>query len=132
MPTTIEEFCDFHGVTIRDGQAILNKAVQPNLSSFHDPSFRYTVGATVRHRCDPDPQRQCSTGLHVAHIKWALDFGHAKGTFKILECAVPLDKIILPDDTDGKVRTSELTVLREVPLEECGIYGKMLAKRHQG
>ena len=40
-----------------------------------------------------------------------------------------LEKIIVPDDCPGKVRCLEVKVLREVPLEECGIYGKMIAKR---
>lgn len=33
------------------------------------------------------------------------------------------------EDLDGKVRTSELKVLREIPLEECGLLGEFLAKR---
>ena len=132
MPFTIEEYCDFYGVTIKEGQAILHKAVRPDLASIHNPEFQYAVRATFKHPCDPNTKVECSTGLHVAHLQWALDFGRERGRFKIIECAVPLDKIVLPNDTDGKVRTSELTVLREVPLEECGLYGKMLAKQFQG
>ena len=30
---------------------------------------------------------------------------------------------------NGKVRTSEAKVIREVPLEECGLFGKILARR---
>lgn len=40
--------------------------------------------------------------------------------------------IVLPTNTNGKVRTSEVKVLREVPLEECGVFGKILAKRRNG
>lgn len=35
----------------------------------------------------------------------------------------------MPTNTDGKVRTSKVKVLREVPLEECGVFGKIIAKR---
>lgn len=34
-------------------------------------------------------------------------------------------------DTDGKLRTSKVKVLEEIPLEECGVYGKILAKKHR-
>lgn len=40
-----------------------------------------------------------------------------------------MDKIVVPDFTDGKVRASELTPLREVPVEEWGIYGRVLQKQ---
>ena len=33
--------------------------------------------------------------------------------------------------SDGKIRTSELRVLREVPLEELGAYGKIVAKKRK-
>jgi hypothetical protein len=63
-------------------------------------------------------------------MNWALEFGRQRDdNFKIIECSVPLDKIVVPYQNDGKVRTSELTVLREVPLEECGLFGKMLLKK---
>lgn len=35
------------------------------------------------------------------------------------------------DFSDGKIRTSELRVLREVPLEELGAYGKIVAKKRK-
>ena len=128
LPKTIEEFCDFHGVETRDGKAILYKAVRPDGKAFYDGNFLYTIGEIATDKCDTSVERNCSTGLHIAHKHWALEFGRDKGEFKLLECAVPLDKIVLPKHTDGKVRTSELTVLREVPLEECGVYGKIIAK----
>ncbi len=130
MPDTPEAYCDFYGVTVEDGRAILYKAVRDNLSSFHNPCFVYAVGETKTHDCDPSQEVVCGMGMHVAHKDWALLFGElGGGDFRVLEVAVPLDKIVVPFNTDGKVRCSELTVLREVPLEECGVYGKILAKR---
>ena len=46
-----------------------------------------------------------------------------------IECEVKIDDIVMPTNTDGKVRTSKIKVIREVPLEECGVYGKILAKK---
>ena len=129
MPDNAQDYCDFYGVNVEDGKAILYKAVRDNLCSFHNPHFGYTIGETKTHDCDPSQEVMCGLGMHVAHRDWALQFGEGMGEFKILEVAVPLDKIVVPFDTDGKVRCSELTVLREVPLEECGVYGKILARR---
>jgi hypothetical protein len=128
LPQTVQEYCDFYGIAAKDGSAILYKAVRPNLTSFHDNNFRYEIGKATTNECDPDTGYQCSYGLHVSHLHWAIDFGCGKD-FKILECAVPLDKIVVPQNTNGKVRTSELLVLREVPIEEWGVYGKIFAKR---
>lgn len=129
MPKTIQEFCDFYGIKVEDNNGIFYKAVRQDLSSWHDNSFKYDIGKTFNHKCDLDITETCSTGLHIAHKDWALQFGNGNiRNFKVLECSVPLDKIVVPENTDGKVRTSELTVLREVPLEELGLYGKMIAK----
>jgi len=134
LPRTPKEYCDFYGIEVRDGQAILYKAVRQDLASFHDPSFQYVVGESKNQKCDPSPKRDCSFGLHVSHLPWAVDFGKSEtfgGPFKVLECAVPLEKIVVPFNGTGKVRASELTVLREVPIEEWGIQGKILAKKWQ-
>ena len=58
-----------------------------------------------------------------------LDYGKDWNNLAILEVEADLEKIIVPDDCTGKVRCLEVKVLREVPLEECGIYGKMIANR---
>jgi len=131
LPSTPEEYCDFYGIEVRDGQAILYKAVRDNLTSFHDFSFQYAVGETKENECDPSPLRDCSYGLHVSHLPWAIDFARGNSDFKILECSVPLNTIIVPLNGNGKVRTSELTVLREVPIEEWGVQGKIMAKQRR-
>ena len=125
---TPEEYCNFYGVKVRDGKAILYKAVDSSYRSFYDPNFKYTIGAEITEVCDESRDVVCSTGLHVSPLEWALEFGNSgkKIDFKILECSVPLSKIIVPKGTDGKVRTSQLVVLREVPREEWGIFGKVI------
>ena len=134
-PKTIEEYCDFYGVTQKDGCAILYKSIRSNGSSFYTRNFTYSVGETKTCICDPSKDVECSNGMHVSHLHWAIDFGrNSCGTnehFRVIECAVPIDKIVVPNNTDGKVRTSEMLVLREVPMEEWGVYGKILAKQQQ-
>lgn len=47
----------------------------------------------------------------------------------IIEVETKINDVVLPRNADGKVRTSEVKVLREVPLQECSVFGKILAKR---
>lgn len=132
-PDTVQEYCDFYGIITKNGHAILYKAVKSDCSTFHDRKFKYKIGETFTNKCDSSREKKCSFGLHVSHMEWALDFGRRNDIdgFKILECAVPIDKIIVPKNSDGKIRTSELTVLREVPLEECGVMGKIILKQRE-
>lgn len=46
-----------------------------------------------------------------------------------LEVETKISDIVVPLETDGKVRTSAVKVIREVPLEECGPSGKFIAAR---
>jgi hypothetical protein len=132
-PQSIEDYLDFHGIAHKDGIATLYKSVRTDLRSFHSgPSVQYVIGQTIQQDCDTNTSRNCSEGLHVSHLSWALDFGRGEACgelFKVIEVAVPIDKIVLPNECDGKVRTPELMVLREVPVEEWGLYGRTLAKR---
>lgn len=124
-PQTAKEYVDHYGIEVRDGYAILYKAVDRNLCAFYDKTFKYRIGETVTAECDPSPNVSCSKGLHVAYKNWAIKFGMENfedGKFRLLEVAVPLDKIVVPRHGDGKVRTSELKVLREVPKEEWDFY----------
>jgi hypothetical protein len=129
-PQDIANYLDFYGLEARNGQAILYKSVRSNLASHNDPKFQYEVGKEHTETCDQNTEKSCSNGLHVSHLAWAIDFGRSSGgnDFKILECAVPIDKIVLPKKCDGKVRTSELTVLREVPPSEWGLMGTILGR----
>jgi hypothetical protein len=122
-PTTIEEYAEYYDLPISGGKITLYKAVRPDRCSYYDKGIRYTVGETKTHDCDLSPLMQfmqCGTGLHVAHKDWAVMFGleHIGNDFKLLEVSVPVDKIVVPKYGDGKVRCSELTVIREVPRSE--------------
>ena len=62
-------------------------------------------------------------------MNWALDYGRNWSNLAILEVKVKIKDILLPKYSDGKVRAPEVEIIREVPLEECGLYGHILAKR---
>jgi len=118
---TFSDFAARFPVEVKGKSAILYKAVHKRdgryVSQF-DSSFDYAVGAVKNAKCSPSKTKSCTTGMHVADKGYALNFGSGWDDLALLECAVPTSKIVVASDCDGKVRTSELKVLREVPPEE--------------
>ena len=132
MPKNIHEFMDFYGIAYTDTTATFYKAVHKCDGEYHadyNSGFTYQIGDTAENECDPNVNRSCSIGLHVAYCDWALRYGNGWSDLAILEVESDIADIVLPIGSDGKVRTSKLKVIREVPLDECGLYGKMLARR---
>ena len=134
FPKTVFEFLDFYGISHTKTKATFYKAVRKNNNkylSYYDQAFEYQIGEVTSIDCDKDTLNDCSFGLHICHLNWALNFGRDWEDLAILEVETKIKDIVLPQKSDGKVRTSSLKVLREVPLEDCGIFGKILAKRRK-
>jgi len=135
MPKNINDFIDFYGIQHTKTTAIFYKAVRKNSDGIYyadyDNDFTYEIGKYKEEKCDPDIEEDCSYGINISHLNWALNFGGGWNNLAIIEVKTKISDIVMPTNTDGKVRTSKVKVLREVPLEECGIYGKILAKRRQ-
>jgi hypothetical protein len=131
MPKELLAFMDFYGVKHDGINATMYKAVRADLKSFYDISFQYEVGKTHTNECDTDTSETCGMGLHIAYKEWSVNYGKGESfkDFKVIECSVPIDKIVYCPQSDGKVRTSVLTVIREVPIEEWGVMGKIIAKQ---
>ncbi len=133
MPKTIHEFMDFYGIKHTKTKATFYKVVHKDcdgrLISDFDSNFEYKEGEIKTENCDTDINVDCSFGIHISHLDWALRFGSGWHNLAIIECEVKISDIVMPKNTDGKVRTSKIKVIREVPLEECGVYGKILAKK---
>ena len=151
-PKKIEDFMNFYGIKHDKKTAIFYKAVHrvPNTCrdtnmqdgseikrvlpdyryvSDHDDNFEYFMGEVIQEHCDQDVTKDCSYGIHISHMNWALRFGGGWKDLAIIEVETKINDVVLPRNTDGNVRTSEVKVLREVPLQECGVFGKILAKR---
>ena len=115
---------------------ILYKAVHKDdhgvLTSYWDSEFEYEIGKTAHQaNINTDIGEACGVGLHVSTADFALcNYADKEGSV-IIECEVPKDKTVVYRNSDGKIRTSELRVLREVPLEELGAYGKIVAKKRK-
>jgi hypothetical protein len=116
---TFEDYKKRYPIEVKDGIAKLYKSVKSDDGYFAKNNYEYKIGEKHEHECDQQKDNSCSFGLHVSHKQWAINFGSSYGDqMALLECEVPIDKIVVCKDCDGKVRTSELVVIREVPKEE--------------
>ena len=118
---TYPEFCKRFGIKDDKKSVLLYKAVHKKDNVYfsdYKNSFEYKIGETMTHEIDNQNEKSCSIGLHISHSSWARSFGAGWDDMALLECEVPINKIIVAKDCNGKVRTSELKVLREVPKEE--------------
>ena len=137
MPKTIREYCRFYGIEIDGNTGKFYKSVHKDKKngrffSDHNHGFQYVIGETaIPDSFDASPKNECGKGIHIAHLNWALDFGRGWNDLAILEVEAKLDDIIVPDNGNGKVRCKEAKIIREIPLEECGLYGKILAKQRK-
>ncbi|MFB9283122.1 DUF7666 domain-containing protein [Pseudoclavibacter helvolus] len=105
-----ETWCEFQGVTVEDGHALLYKAVNDDLKS--ERLFAYPVGETVI--ClDWTDDNECGGGLHVSPTPGTAHSYFERAT-RFLEVKVPLAELrpILGRVPKAKFRTG--VVLREV------------------
>ena len=132
-PKNINDFIDFYGIKHTKTKAIFYKAVRKVGGKYladYDRNFEYIIGENKKvDYIDKDINETCGRGIHISHLNWALNFGRSWDNLAIIEVETKIEDIVCPVGTDGKVRTSQVKVLREIPLEECGVYGKILAKQ---
>ena len=133
-PLSIDEYIDFYGLDATETTVKLYKAVhfcEDVYYSDFNYKFIYPIGDVVT----PDngfaesAQIECGAGIHLAHKAWAVSYGAYWPDLAILECECEKSDVLVPLYCNGKVRARKAKVLREVPLEECGLYGKIIAKR---
>ena len=134
-PKNINEYISYYNIQHSNGKAKLYKAVHKKGCVFvsnNKSDFEYIVGQTATaDYLDMDSGIDCGHGIHIAYKEWAVDFGRNWPDLAILEVEADIDSIVVPTKESGKVRTDKVLVLREVPLEECGLTGKILAKKQK-
>lgn len=133
-PSNIDEYIDFYGLDATDTTVKLYKAVHFYNGAYHadyDCEFIYTIGDVVTpdNGFSDSVLSSCGAGIHLAHKAWAISYGANWSDLAILECECKKSDVLVPLYGGGKVRARKAKVLREVPLEECGLYGKIIAKR---
>lgn len=133
MPSNVEEYCDFYKIehTKETGKFFkcVHKSNGTYFSDFNN-DFKYEIGKkAIPDSFDDNPDEDNTNGIHVGYLSWILEYGSNWNDLAVLEVEAKFDEIVLLNDDPGVMRCKEVTVLREIPLEECGIYGKILAKR---
>ena len=133
LPQTLEEFISHYGIK-GDGEITLYKAVHKHNEQYfsdYDDEFKYRIGeiAVPDNGFDDDAHEKCGAGINMAPLHWCLNYGRVWDDLAILEMTALREDVVVPMNTDGKVRARKAKVVREVPLSECGIYGEMLAMR---
>ena len=134
-PCSIDEYVNFYGIENSNGKAKLFKAVRKRdrlYQSDWDSDFVYTIGGSaVADGFCTDPNEDCGHGIHMAYLNWCLAYGSSWSDLAILEVEVDMSTVVVPKYSSGKVRAPSCKVIREVPLEECGLYGKILANKRK-
>ena len=133
LPQTLGEFISHYGIK-GDGEITLYKAVHKHNEQYfsdYDDEFEYRIGeiAVPDNGFDDDAHEKCGAGINMAPLHRCLDYGRGWDNLAILEMTALREDVVVPMNTDGKVRARKAKVIREVPLSECGIYGEILAKR---
>lgn len=132
-PDNITDWASANGITITDGKIRLYKAVHKRDGKYvanWGNDFIYTIGAVAEaNGFTTDPVEDCGQGIHMATLGWSAAYGRDWDDIALLELEANADEIVVPPYETGKVRAPKALVIREVPLEEAGIMGKILAKR---
>ena len=131
-PRNVGEYIEHYGIEHNENTAKLYKAVHKRDGRFFsdcDSGFEYVIGETATaNGLTTDISDDCGRGIHMAHKAWCVDYGRNWSDLAILEVEAEVDGIVVPSNTPGKVRARTVKVLREVPLSECGLLGKHIAK----
>ena len=134
-PRNIAEYLDHYGIQQSDGRVKLYKAVHKRNGRYVSDKisdFEYIIGKTaIADGLTTDQNVDCGHGIHISFKEWALDFGNGWDDLAILEVEADVSNIVVPLNGSGKVRTDKVLVLREVPLEECGLLGRIMAKKRR-
>lgn len=102
-------------------KAILYKAVHKIDGRYiadYDKKTEYKIGEVKEIENNPSTDNSCSYGIHLSHLNWAVIFGKSWEDCAILECETDLKDIVVSKDSDGKVRTSKIKVVRELSKDE--------------
>lgn len=132
-PDNITDWASANGITITEGKIRLYKAVHKRDGKYvadWDNDFIYTIGVVAEaNGFTTDPAEACGQGIHMATLGWSATYGRDWGDIALLELEADADEIVVPLYETGKGRAPKALVIREVPLGEAGIMGKILAKR---
>ena len=131
-PQNISEYIETYGLEHDEKTVLLFKAVHKRDGKYMADwtDFEYVIGKeAIADSLDMNVNEDCGHGIHMAYKEWCVSYGANWSDLAILELEAEIDSIVVPLGGVGKVRAAKAKVIREVPLEECGLYGKILAKK---
>ena len=106
-----------------DGCFIGYRAISNDWKDLRTNTMDNSIGAVVempRNKVDEDPERTCSSGLHVASYNYAQNhYGAWNGSHRLVAVKVnPADVVAVPTDYNGeKMRVCKFEVLSEIEKE---------------
>ncbi|WP_146175459.1 DUF7666 domain-containing protein [Paraconexibacter algicola] len=106
----LSAWCDYYGVDVQDGQALVYKAVDDDLRSGR--GCEYPIGETVE-CADWHARPECGQGLHFSPRPF-LAIGYFTDATRFLRCAIPVAETVVLGD---KVKASRCTVVCEVDID---------------
>lgn len=134
-------FLEFGNIPITpDGHFLAYKAVRPDYRDIHSGKFDNSIGAKPsmpRNRVDEDPNRTCSSGLHVCSFDYLPSFAHANGHVMVVKVN-PRDVVAVPTDYNNtKMRVCAYEVVGEhenyyVEHPECAFNEAVMGDEGEG
>ncbi|MEG2086130.1 MAG: hypothetical protein RR054_04470 [Clostridia bacterium] len=133
----IIEFMDFYNIrhTKTKGSFYIAVYKDKNNHFYNDynKNFEYIIGNTYEEECSKDIDDyegwDFEEGLEISCLDRALGIIQKSKDFVILEVKTNIKDVIMPRYMFRQAITSALKVIREVSLDECGLYGEILSKR---
>jgi len=106
----------------KDGMILAYKKVNADYTSIWDDKTLHTPGSIVElplEMCDTDPNRACSSGLHVCSYEYLPHYGAMEPEkVRIVVCEIdPADVVAVPNTETYKMRCRRYKVLYDVTQE---------------
>ena len=141
-PRTFDEYIPFHNLKSTEEVVTLYKVVmksdsdgQTKYINLYNTNLEYHIGETIfANSHSINSYDDSSYGIHCSHLDWCLEYvSMYKGAvileLEVQKCDIINSNMIYIWDNVGEIRAYKAKVIREVPLEECGLYGKTLLKK---
>lgn len=109
-----------------DGYVLAWKAVKKNGYDHYSQTILHEVGVPIsmpRNKVDEDPDRTCSSGLHICAASYLPNYTHSPDCRVLLMKIHPKDFVAVPRDYNcAKARVCAYTPIAECPPEEVAEY----------
>jgi hypothetical protein len=122
--TTVEAWCEYHGIEVKDGIATVYKAVRDNYRSAH--CLEYLPGSTPIAPDWDGGRAECGGGLHFSPSPAGAK-GFDPDATRFLACQVRLTDIRAPkadDSYPSKVKAAGCCA----PIVEVDLWGKLVTR----